>query len=307
MEYLNKFIRENKIILASIFLIFLILLIPSIAQAQYNPDLGIWENITCSGADCQYCHFIQGINVVIAWFIYTGAILSAIGFAWAGSIYMTQGDSSGGREKAKAIFIKILTGFVILLASFLIVDLIMKSLLSEEFNSDFGPWNAIECVEQPTYNIPPKSGGPSTPPGDTPPSDFSETEQCTRNYLSQNGIDVKTNTCSYAGQSGCTSVAGMPKELIDNLKSLEDSCGCDITITGGTEGGHQTHGPGTGNVDLRISNDLALYITSNGKYSGTNSNGDKIYMVNGQRFVFEEDHWHVSFNLNDTSPYQCPN
>jgi hypothetical protein len=86
---------------------------------------------------------------------------------------------------------------------------------------------------------------------------------------------------------------------ITDLKSV---CNCSMTITGGTEGGHTTHGPNLPPIDLAFNGNLDKYILDNRVLSipprvipgvGT------LYtsMVNGRQvsFLKESDHWHVVF------------
>jgi hypothetical protein len=82
------------------------------------------------------------------------------------------------------------------------------------------------------------------------------------------GISVTSSGgCSDRCSSNCTSLWGIPASTVTtHLKYLSRNCvgptgnKCAIIVTGGTEVGHQTHGPGKPIVDLFFSPDLAYYL-----------------------------------------------
>jgi len=78
---------------------------------------------------------------------------------------------------------------------------------------------------------------------------------------------VSSGHCSDPNNSACTSLQGIPRWVIyENLKYLGQSCRddsgnkCVIIVTGGTETGHQTHGPGLPVVDLHYSPALGEFL-----------------------------------------------
>ncbi|HRY30982.1 MAG TPA: hypothetical protein P5328_01150 [Candidatus Paceibacterota bacterium] len=90
-----------------------------------------WVNIASAGlvpcTDPEKCNFYalgQMIRDVIAYVLKLGMVLSAIGFAWAGFLYLSAGGDSGKISKAHSVFSNILIGFLLAVGSFLIVDLI---------------------------------------------------------------------------------------------------------------------------------------------------------------------------------------
>ncbi len=72
--------------------------------------------------------------------IYIAVFLSAVLFAWAGWLYLT---SVAGSEisRAKTIFADVAIGLVIILAGWLVVDTLMRTLVGN--GGSFGPWNKI--------------------------------------------------------------------------------------------------------------------------------------------------------------------
>lgn len=119
-----------------------IALTPALASAQTIPTI-VPDN--CRGADaaknCGFCDIGELAQNTINAGIYIAVFLSALLFAWAGWLYMTAGGEPGKASQARQIFWNVGVGLAIILAAWLIVDLIMKMLISEE--ALFGPWNEI--------------------------------------------------------------------------------------------------------------------------------------------------------------------
>ena len=113
----------------------LLILSPYIAFAQI-PTI-----VPCNGVDCTFCHVAQLAQNVLNDGIYIAVFLSAILFAYAGWKYVTAGGEPGKAGEAKKIFWNVGAGLVLILAAWLIVDLIMKILVSEQ--ALFGPWNQV--------------------------------------------------------------------------------------------------------------------------------------------------------------------
>lgn len=97
--------------------------------------------VPCNGVDCTFCDIAQLAQNILNTGIYIAVFLSAVLFAYAGWKYITAGGDSGGAGEAKKIFWNVGVGLVIILAAWLIVDLIMKMLVSE--SALFGPWNQV--------------------------------------------------------------------------------------------------------------------------------------------------------------------
>lgn len=125
------------------------------------------------------------------------------------------------------------------------------------------------------------------------------------------GIAVNHTACVNGGTRGCTNLNGLPQNAIDGLNGLASSIGANnITITGGTEGGHATHGVGKPMVDLspnvRITSLLmgptgipydgyskSVSFGLNGRYHATFTYESAGGNPNG---TSTGDHWHVIFN-----------
>src|SRR3989338_520821 len=72
--------------------------------------------------------------------IYVAVFLSAVLFAWAGWLYLSS-VAGGEISREKEIFVNVAVGLVIILAGWLVVDTLMRTLVGN--GGSFGPWNKI--------------------------------------------------------------------------------------------------------------------------------------------------------------------
>ncbi len=130
----------NKKIWANLFIAMLILTAfsPALALAQNPPnqnriipDCGIIVDGKIN-KECDYNDFLQLIKNIINWLILFSFPVAALVFAWAGFKYMTTGISDQ-KSAAKSMLVKVFIGFVIILASWLIVNTILSALLNPDF------------------------------------------------------------------------------------------------------------------------------------------------------------------------------
>lgn len=101
------------------------------------------------GFRCQACHAFVLIDNVVDALIVIGSIVAAMAFAYAGFLMFSARGDTGQIGKAHGIFWDVFWGFIFLLSAWLIVDTIMKALVSESFFRNLGPWNQLRCVGQP--------------------------------------------------------------------------------------------------------------------------------------------------------------
>lgn len=132
-----KFILIFNVILVGVY----ILITPYISLAA-----GL---VPCGGEgqkQCQTCHTIILMDNVLDWLIVVLSIVASIIIVYAGvRLVISLGDTSA-KEIAKRHISNVIIGYVLLLASWLLVDTVTKFLLSDQ---NYGTWNQIQCVEQP--------------------------------------------------------------------------------------------------------------------------------------------------------------
>ena len=110
-------------------------LLPAITVAASLPG----TIVPCNGISCTCGDLVQLAQNVLNTGIYFAVFISAVLFAWAGW-QMISGKSlgeSGKIEEAKKVLWNVMIGLVIILAAWLIVDTIMRSLTT------LPVWNSI--------------------------------------------------------------------------------------------------------------------------------------------------------------------
>ncbi len=96
---------------------------------------------------CQACHLVKLAENIVNFFVYFSIAVATLMFAWAGILYVSSSTNPKNIETAHGIFWTVFVGLIIVLSAWLVVDTIMKTFVRE---SSFGPWNKIQCVQQPT-------------------------------------------------------------------------------------------------------------------------------------------------------------
>ena len=114
--------------------------------------------------------------------------------------------------------------------------------------------------------------------------------------LGNGGITVNKPVCSNPAQTDCTTVGGLPDSTIAVLTQLRSSCSGSIAITGGTENGHDAHGPGLTPVDISMNNQQLNACV--GKFPAGPPYGwcNRTYTNFGYTFCDEKNsaaHWHM--------------
>lgn len=274
--------------------------------------------VPCTGANvgggtaCTECHFIQMGNTVLKWLIGVLFVVFAVVAAMGGFGLVTSGGNPEAKSAAKQKLVNALVGILIVLAAWLLVDTIIRGLLSDgsgKVNGTF--WYEVECGEQyvptlireegdPTYTYDSEPGNSSGGTGSTIPPPISGTSVPAHNaaaaLLNPGGFQIiSSGNCSDPSKKNCTSLAGVRDTTITRINELQSAVGETLFITGGTEAGHSTSIPyshSTGyKIDLRPSDKLNSYITSNftkiGPTKYQDSNGNTYYR-------HEPDHWDIT-------------
>lgn len=103
------------------------------ALAVTDPSAGGLVNCGKGDAgplDCNFAKAVAMANVIINWLIMIATSLAAIAFAYAGWLYLSAGDNSGQVTKARAIFLDVAIGFIILLSAWLVFKFIETTFLN---------------------------------------------------------------------------------------------------------------------------------------------------------------------------------
>ncbi len=291
---------KTKIILIVVFGAFL--LFPNLSYAGLVPCGGEGQNA------CTFCDFFVLIDNVIKFFLVPdqninnnvplvpviAVLMIAIGgfmliLAHAGVV-----GESDMLSRAKSLFKAVVIGLLVAYGAWIIIHTFFKAIgTNPDFNLEEG-WYNIQCESSggPQGRIPSDGGDERIPPADGDGTSIDRvagtlTHEEAAELLNQSDIGISSSrSCSYQNDPDCTSLNGIPASTINSLTAIKRDCPqCSITVTGGTETGHSSHGFGKPAVDLRNDENTANFLRERGSEYGVKS-------------VLEEsnpNHLHVQF------------
>jgi len=121
-----------------------VLVLPIAVFAQADPGTTPpTQLVPCAGLDCQFCDLATLVQRLIRFAILIAVPIAAGLFAYAGILYFSAAANEGNIGKAKKIFASAFVGFLIALAAFLIVEVILRTLVKDQYVTN---WNTIKCV-----------------------------------------------------------------------------------------------------------------------------------------------------------------
>jgi hypothetical protein len=96
--------------------------------------------IVCDGVpggslpECNFSYLIELVRVLIHDMVLLSTLLAVGVFAYAGFILLTSGGDTGAMKQAKGMFLKVLIGYMWILAAWLIVYTITSVLLNPGYS-----------------------------------------------------------------------------------------------------------------------------------------------------------------------------
>lgn len=90
---------------------------------------------------CGACDLVSLSKNIINFLVFFATFVAILMFVYAGFMYLTSAGNPAQISSAHKIFANVLIGFIILLAAWLLIDLVMKFF----YGGSFGPWNDIIC------------------------------------------------------------------------------------------------------------------------------------------------------------------
>jgi len=120
----------------------LFVLVPNIVFGQDTGGL-----VKCSGPDCNLCTLVTMTNEILQWVMGVLISLAVLGLMYAGIKLVTSGGDTSAWTSAKNMFTNIIIGFVIVLSAWLIVDTLLKMVLTDEIQTKYGPWHQIDGAQ----------------------------------------------------------------------------------------------------------------------------------------------------------------
>ncbi len=118
-------ISKRNILIFSLILVVFVL--PNISSAA--PIIP-----TCANDNCGFRDFIQLINNVVNFIIMISFPIAAGVFAWAGFNMMMDAGNGAKRRESIEMMKKVMIGFAIILVAWIVVNTLLKALLSPSFN-----------------------------------------------------------------------------------------------------------------------------------------------------------------------------
>jgi hypothetical protein len=215
-----------------------------------------------------------------------------------GFMYITSAAFSAKNE-AKKIIQETFGGLALILGSWIIVatifsgtDMVKDGVLNINLN--------IPKITTSPNNNPPGTGGTGT----AMTADQLAADKKVRDSLPA-GVSAYAGPCTQGQTVGCVNLNGLLPTVVSKLKALHDACGCNISITGGTEGGHSSHSGGNA-VDITANYQIKNAVVGNatpkacGVYSGSGSySGRYLWEPVGSKcggaYPSSGDHWHISY------------
>jgi len=133
--------RTQVVRLTVLFLLVFIVAPSVVLAANVLPGQIVPQDCNATGGCKSVCDIATIAQNILNTSIYLAVFLSAVLFAWAGFLYLTNVGSSGQHSKAVEVFKNVAIGLVIIIAGWLIVDTLMRTLVGN--GGSFGPWNKI--------------------------------------------------------------------------------------------------------------------------------------------------------------------
>lgn len=103
--------------------------------------------VPCTGPDCNFCSAVQLVNNVIEFVIIVAIVIATIMLAVSGVQMVISRGNPGAWQKAKDHLINVCIGILLIMAAWMIVDTLMKLLISDDVTAEFGFWNDPKLSE----------------------------------------------------------------------------------------------------------------------------------------------------------------
>ncbi len=123
-------------------LVFLFCIVPAISFAQAGLPKQI---VPCAGAvasdglpACTVCHIAELAQNLLNSAIFLAVFMSAILFAYAGWLYLTN-EALHAQNEARGLFKDVIIGLIVILGAWLVIDTLMKTVSG----GDYFPWNSV--------------------------------------------------------------------------------------------------------------------------------------------------------------------
>lgn len=279
----------------SLAVIFAFVLLPELTSAA--------GFVNCNGSTndpCTACNLVSMGNDILKWLIGVMMVIFAVLLVVAGVGLVTSGGNPAAKTAAKEKLTNAVIGLVIVLAAWLIVDTIIRSLVSGgtgQINGKF--WYTIDCqtmaisYNREGANAPDPLQGTVAAPA-TVAGGLSQSSA--EAMLSGKPITLSSSgNCTDNTKTNCTSLEGIKPDTLNGLINLQSAVGVPLVVTGGTEDGHTMKGQYTHSagykIDVRPVPALNDYITKNFTQIGPTKYKDP---KGNTYYRHDPDHWDIT-------------
>ena len=266
----------------------------ALAQEQSTPSDGLVPIGCQKGCPCTLCDFYELGKNVTRFLLYGLSIpIAALAFLYGGFMLLTSGGNRDKLVRGKSAMTNAVIGLALAFFSWAILNVILGSV---SFGIGFGG-NVSNWYDPPSCesgggdkcfaDLPPVEGpggkpGPIEGPGCgdgacTPPesADPAAADYCpidcggpasdggVRSELEDAGIKINKTCIDPTKKLSQTCLDNLGRDAIDGLKKAREQCNC-IRVTGGTEQGHLSHGPGIPTVDIAYNPDAVDALRNTG-------------------------------------------
>lgn len=256
----------------------IVAILPLMAAAQAG---GL---VPCSGPDCTTASVVSLANGLIEWLVTMLGVIAVIALVFAGFKMVISAGDEKAWSSAKELFQNVIIGIILILASWLIIDTLLKMLTDKGLEG----WSQELQVSAPNPNNTSIVGGANSAAA----GKYTDAEA--RAALAAAGISV--NKTELQG----TSLGNINQATVNEAIAFKKACGCSVVITGGTEGsgGHSsgTYSHGSGyKYDMRVSTEVDSYIKNNYSYIGPRGGDGALMYKSSNNVIYarEGDHWDV--------------
>jgi hypothetical protein len=129
---------KRRLLKVAAMLCLIVVIAPSMAMAMSLPTI-VPDKCNGVGGCPDLCSLAEIAQNVLNAAIYLAVILSAVLFAWAGFLYLTNVANSGQHSRAVEVFTNVLIGLIIILAGWLVIDIVIRAFVG----ASVLPWNSI--------------------------------------------------------------------------------------------------------------------------------------------------------------------
>ncbi len=268
----------------------------TLLEPNLTKDLG-GENFNFNTSNSS--SFFASTSFIYVFAISIIIVAAALRYAYAGMLRIDASES--GIKKSKEEFTRVTYGLLGVLGLWLILFTVNKDMLTGDVTLSNLTSSSTVSVSSNASNLQTSLSKPFIPKNNDDPVGWKAIEndpvvRAKLKNLPNGGIGVKKSVCMTPVYTSCTTVGGLPESTITMLTSLRSTCSGVISITGGSEAGHSSHGPNKTPVDLSISSPGGLEACIRGFEKGPTVSFCKNTYVNfGYIFCDERGtpHWHV--------------